>query len=99
MQFFVSLALEVPSVDSGGANTETGPTTPYASVEHENFKYVGYTGVFNVLDYPAVSFPSGVKAHKEIDKASNMQPLSDLCSTIQELCKYPYITKLVDAFS
>ncbi|QDS74838.1 hypothetical protein FKW77_002861 [Venturia effusa] len=61
------------------------PVTPYASVEHENFKYVGYTGVFNVLDYPAVSFPSGVRAHKESDKATVVQPLSDVCATIQGL--------------
>ncbi|RDI79023.1 ATP-dependent DNA helicase II subunit 1 [Venturia inaequalis] len=61
------------------------PTTPYASVEHENFKYVGYTAVFNVIDYSAVSFPSGIKADKEQDKASTMQPLSDICATIQDL--------------
>ena len=68
-------------------NIQAGPTTPYASVEHENFKYVGYTGVFNILDYPAVSFPSGVTAHKEIDKASSVEPLSELCTTVQGLCE------------
>lgn len=47
---------------------------------------MGYTGVFNVIDYPAVSFPSRVKAHKEQDRANIMQPLSDMCATIQGLC-------------
>ncbi|KAL3441704.1 amidase signature domain-containing protein, partial [Aspergillus insuetus] len=45
------------------------PTTPYSTVEHGKFAYVGYTGVFNVLDYPAVSFPCGVVADKERDGA------------------------------
>jgi len=61
------------------------PTTPYASVEHENFKYVGYTGVFNVLDYSVVSFPSGVTAHKDADKPLSVEPLSELCGTVQGL--------------
>jgi amidase len=66
-----------------------GPTTPYASVEHENFKYVGYTGVFNILDYSVVSFPCGVTAHREIDKASPLQqPLSDVCAAITGSCKF-----------
>jgi amidase len=69
-------------------NAHLGPTTPYASVEHEHFKYVGYTGVFNVLDYPAVSFPSGVTAHKELDKAGTVEPLSDLCTAVQGLCEF-----------
>ena len=43
------------------------PTTPYASVPHGDFKYVGYTGVFNVVDYSAVSFPSGVVVDKTKD--------------------------------
>ncbi|KAB8232666.1 hypothetical protein ETB97_012328 [Aspergillus alliaceus] len=43
------------------------PTTPYSSVEHGKFAYVGYTGVFNVLDYSVVSFPCGVKASKMLD--------------------------------
>ncbi|KAF2400842.1 amidase [Trichodelitschia bisporula] len=60
------------------------PTTPYASVAHQDFKYVGYTGVFNVLDYTALSFPSGVTAHRELDRAAAEAhaPLSDVCAEI-----------------
>ncbi|KAF2083518.1 fatty-acid amide hydrolase [Saccharata proteae CBS 121410] len=43
------------------------PTTPYATVAHGKFGYVGYTCVFNILDYAAVSFPSGVVADAERD--------------------------------
>jgi hypothetical protein len=68
--------------------TLLGPTTPYASVEHGNFKYVGYTGVFNVVDYSAVSFPSGVIADKEKDQVpSDYTPLSDICKETHSDCK------------
>lgn len=68
--------------------TTKGPTTPYASVEHGNFKYVGYTGVFNVVDYSAVSFPCGVIADKEKDQVpTNYTPLSDICKEAHGDCK------------
>ncbi|KAI5244983.1 acetamidase [Aureobasidium subglaciale] len=60
------------------------PTTPFASVEHGKFKHVGYTGVFNILDYSATSFPSGTYADSELDKAaSGARPLSQTDSQIQ----------------
>ncbi|KAL2823254.1 amidase signature domain-containing protein [Aspergillus cavernicola] len=60
------------------------PTTPYSSVESGKFAYVGYTGVFNVLDYPAVSFPCGVHTDKDVDVAyANHQPLSDIDGQVQ----------------
>ncbi|PNS14323.1 Fatty-acid amide hydrolase 1 [Sphaceloma murrayae] len=54
------------------------PTTPYATVEHGNFKCVSYTGVFNVLDYSATSFPSGLYANEEVDRLSDQAVLSEL---------------------
>ncbi|KAG9670410.1 acetamidase, partial [Aureobasidium melanogenum] len=60
------------------------PTTPFATVEHGKFKHVGYTGVFNILDYSAVSFPSGIEADKQLDKAeSGTEPLSQIDAQIQ----------------
>ncbi|UJO18965.1 Putative amidase [Fulvia fulva] len=45
-----------------------GPVTPYAGAPRAGeFTHVGYTGVFNILDYTSVSFPSGVKVDKEKD--------------------------------
>jgi amidase len=68
--------------------TEPGPTTPYASVEHGKFKYVGYTGVYNVVDYSAVTFPCGVTADREKDQVpADYTPLSDLCKETHSDCK------------
>ena len=64
-----------------------GPTTPYASVEHGDFKYVGYTGVFNVLDYPVVSFPCGITADRNLDGRTKQTPLSDVCAAVQDHCE------------
>jgi amidase len=64
--------------------------TPYSTVEHGKFAYVGYTGVFNVLDYPAVSFPCGVVTDKECDGAYVEQaPLSDIDAQIRGDCMLP----------
>ncbi|KAL2813849.1 amidase signature domain-containing protein [Aspergillus granulosus] len=70
--------------NQAGIDAVLCPTTPYSSVEHGKFAYVGYTGVFNVLDYPAVSFPCGVKTDKDIDVPYvDHQPLSDTDAQIQ----------------
>jgi amidase len=33
------------------------PVAPHAAVKHNDYKYYGYTGVLNVLDWPAVAIP------------------------------------------
>ncbi|GMG06588.1 unnamed protein product [Aspergillus oryzae] len=67
------------------------PTTPYSSVEHGKFAYVGYTGVFNILDYSAVSFPCGVKASKALDASYHgHKALSDVDARIQHDCTLPH---------
>jgi amidase len=35
------------------------PTMPHTAVPHRCCRWVGYTKVFNFLDYPALSFPAG----------------------------------------
>lgn len=35
------------------------PTMPHPAVPHRTCKWVGYTKVWNFLDYPALSFPAG----------------------------------------
>ena len=65
-----------------------GPTTPYASVQHGAFKHVGYTGVYNIVDYSSVSFPCGVTADKAKDTIpSNYTPLSPTCKEIHDDCE------------
>ncbi|KAE8339324.1 hypothetical protein BDV24DRAFT_165496 [Aspergillus arachidicola] len=33
------------------------PTTPHPAVPHRSLRWVGYTKIWNLLDYPAVTFP------------------------------------------
>ncbi|KAJ0423035.1 amidase signature domain-containing protein [Aspergillus carlsbadensis] len=70
--------------NEAGVDALLCPTTPYSTVEHGKFAYVGYTGVFNVLDYPAVSFPCGVVTDKDVDGGYvDHAPLSDTDAQIQ----------------
>lgn len=67
---------------SGGVDAILLPTTPYAAVKNGQFKYVGYTGVFNILDYTAVSFPTGLHADKNLDVVpADFKPLNDMDET------------------
>lgn len=45
--------------------------------------------MFNILDYSAVSFPSGIEADKQLDKAeSGTEPLSQVDAQIQAECEW-----------
>ncbi|WPG97460.1 acetamidase [Acrodontium crateriforme] len=62
-----------------GLDAILGPTTPYTAPKNGEFKHVGYTGVFNVLDYSAVSFPTGIHADKMVDiSPSDFKPYSEM---------------------
>ncbi|KAI0527721.1 amidase [Xylaria bambusicola] len=43
------------------------PVSPFSGVENGKFKHVGYTGVYNILDYSAMSFPTGFTADAAVD--------------------------------
>lgn len=45
------------------------PVMPHSAVPHRRTKYVGYTKVFNFVDYPAVVIPAG-EVSKELDIAA-----------------------------
>ncbi|KAM0339375.1 hypothetical protein ACHAPU_010940 [Fusarium lateritium] len=61
------------------------PTTPYSTLKHGSFRHVAYTGVFNVVDYSAVSFPTGINVDKDLDKLESCyQPLNPLCKSVNE---------------
>jgi amidase len=67
---------------SNGVDAILLPTTPYAAVKNGQFKYIGYTGVFNILDYSAVSFPTGLLVDKEVDTVpSDFKALSEIDET------------------
>ncbi|KAJ4171739.1 hypothetical protein NW754_000318 [Fusarium falciforme] len=68
-----------------GVDAILGPTTPYVSPKNGQLKTVGYTNVFSVLDFSSASFPSGLKADKELDKRLVGQiPLNELDALTQE---------------
>lgn len=51
------------------------PVGPSAAPLHDTARYWGYTAVFNCLDYPACTFPTGVVASaKAHPKDSAYQP-------------------------
>ncbi|KAJ4022482.1 hypothetical protein NW766_001517 [Fusarium irregulare] len=61
------------------------PTTPYSTGKNGSLKHVAYTGVFNVVDYSAVSFPTGVTVDKDGDLLDpSYSPLSSLCKSVNE---------------
>ncbi|KAI1799554.1 amidase [Daldinia bambusicola] len=64
---------------SAGIDMILCPTTPYSGVENGKFRYVGYTGVYNVLDYACISFPTKITADKSVDVTvdNTYKPLSD----------------------
>jgi amidase len=57
-------------------------------VAHGDFKYVGYTGVYNVVDYSAVSFPTGLRVDKSKDKSyADSKAQSEYCQAARNSCK------------
>lgn len=65
------------------------PTTPFASVEHTLFKHVGYTGVYNILDYSCLSFPCGVHVDAAVDvPAVDENELTKLDGEVQGECMF-----------
>ena len=61
-----------------GLDAILGPTSPYAVPKNGHFRDVSYTGVFNILDYSATSFPTGLHADKEQDVyAEDFQALGE----------------------
>lgn len=68
----------------------TAPTCPFAAVEHTKFKHLGYTGVYNILDYSCVSFPCNVTVDQAVDvHVTKEAPLSEVDALVQQECKLP----------
>ncbi|KAK5991932.1 Acetamidase [Cladobotryum mycophilum] len=62
--------------NEAGIDAILSATTPYSSTKHDTFNHFGYTGVWNVLDYSCVSFPTGLKVDKNVDRYdSSYEPL------------------------
>jgi amidase len=71
-------------VVEAGIDVILGPTTPYVAPRNGQLKTVAYTNVFSVLDYSSMSFPTGLKADKELDKKLlDHTPLSEIDALTQ----------------
>ncbi|KAL4898488.1 amidase signature domain-containing protein [Aspergillus ambiguus] len=46
------------------------PTTPHPAIPHRGLRWVGYTKIWNLLDYPAVTFPVD-QVREEMDQLPN----------------------------
>jgi amidase len=69
--------------------TWSGPTTPHSTCPHGSYWYVGYTSMFNLLDYSAVSFPTGLHVDKSVDGPypEQIKPLNEVDRQIRDTCK------------
>ena len=57
----------IDKFNSTGVDGLIVPTAPYIAAKHGGQTHVGYTGLFNLLDYSAANFPSGVVGDREKD--------------------------------
>ena len=65
------------------------PTIPFNTVKHGEFEHVGYTGVYNVLDYAAISFPTGLTVDKSVDQLdAAFMPVSETDKKVAASCKF-----------
>ena len=54
------------------------PTMPHVALPHRGCRWVGYTKVWNFLDYTALSFPAGrVSESKHNDQRTCYKPRND----------------------
>ena len=64
------------------------PTTPYSTVQNGDFRHVAYTGVFNIVDWSAVSFPTGMKVNKDIDQETEKwETMSEDDAHVRDHCE------------
>lgn len=55
-----------------------GPTIPHTAIRHRTLRWAGYTKVWNLLDYPAVTFPVDEVRKKLDTPPRGYQPRNDL---------------------
>ena len=63
------------------------PVAPSASVEPGKGKYLGYTGVANVLDYSAAVLPVG-NVDREVDGKEEYVAISEMDQEVWNSCEF-----------
>ncbi|PSR82633.1 amidase [Coniella lustricola] len=54
------------------------PTMPHTAVPHKSCRWVGYTKVWNVLDYTALTIPAGHVVQEDLEAAWNFKPRGEI---------------------
>jgi amidase len=60
-------------------------TAPHTAVPFDKYTYLGFTGLFNLIDWPAMALPLNMFADKAIDRKVPIAPFNDLDAEIQNL--------------
>ncbi|CEL10198.1 hypothetical protein ASPCAL13322 [Aspergillus calidoustus] len=60
-------------------------TAPHTAVPFDKYTYLGFTGLFNLIDWPDMALPLNMFADKAIDKKVPIAPFNDLDAEIQNL--------------
>lgn len=58
---------------------------PHTAVPFDKYTYLGFTGLFNVIDWPAMVLPLGMFVDRNIDKKTNITPFNSFDAEIQDL--------------
>jgi amidase len=75
--------------EGSGVDVIISAVQPGVATAHGTAKYWSYTSLWNLLDYPALVFPTGLFVDKDIDKPDkDIKFFGSLDEEVAELCKY-----------
>ncbi|RDW72330.1 uncharacterized protein DSM5745_07502 [Aspergillus mulundensis] len=60
-------------------------TAPHTAVPFDKYTYLGFTGLFNLIDWPAMALPLGMFADKNIDEKVDIAPFNALDAEIHDI--------------
>ncbi|OQE24076.1 hypothetical protein PENFLA_c010G01449 [Penicillium flavigenum] len=58
---------------------------PHTAVPFDKYTYLGFTGLFNIIDWPAVALPLGMFVDKEIDRKVQVTPFNAHDADLQDM--------------
>jgi len=58
---------------------------PHTAVPFDKYIYLGFTGLFSLIDWPAMALPLGMFVDKNIDTKVSLTPFNPLDAEIQDL--------------
>lgn len=64
------------------------PVAPSAAILHDEFKYVGYTSVVNLLDFSSVVVPVTFADRSVDERREGYQALNELDRVVQDGCEW-----------